>query len=168
MIGIYKIVSPSGRIYVGQSTNIKNRWNHYCSLDCADQPKLYASLKKYGVEKHIFKVKELCALEELNKKERYWQEFYNVINEGLNCKFVKTEDKSGFHSQQTRLKISQAKKGKVSPMKNRTHTEKTKSKMSESAKNRKQTLFGFFGKHSEESKKKMSESKKGKPAKNKR
>ena len=40
--------------------------------------------------------------------------------------------------------------------------------MSESAKNRKQTLFGFFGKHTEESKKKMSEAKKGKPAPNRK
>lgn len=168
MIGIYKIVSPSGRVYIGQSTNIKNRWLHYYSLDCRDQPKLYASLKKYGVEKHIFEVKELCTLEELNKKERYWQEFYNVLDEGLNCKFVKTDDKSGMHSQQTKLKISQAKKGKVSSMKGRTHREETKKKMSESAKNREQNLFGFFGKHSEESKRKMSDSKKGKPAKNKR
>jgi group I intron endonuclease len=60
MIGIYKIISPKGRIYVGQSTNIKSRWLHYVSLDCTDQPKLYNSFLKYGVKNHKFKVLEEC------------------------------------------------------------------------------------------------------------
>ena len=29
MIGIYKIVSPSGKVYIGQSTNIERRWKEY-------------------------------------------------------------------------------------------------------------------------------------------
>lgn len=168
MIGIYKITSPTGRVYVGQSVNIENRWTHYKLLDCEDQPKLFSSFKKYGVENHNFEVKERCELDELNKRERYWQEFYNVIEEGLNCKLVRTKDKSGYLSKETRLKISRANKGKESSMKDKTHSEETKNKMSKSAKSRTQNLFGFFGKHSEESKRKMSESKKGRPAKNRR
>jgi group I intron endonuclease len=168
MIGIYKITSPSGRVYIGQSTNIKNRWLHYYSLDCIDQPKLYASLKKYGVEGHIFEIKEKCEIGKLNNRERYWQEFYNVVEEGLNCKFTKTDEKSGYLSEETKNKISKANKGKPSSMLGKTHSQETKMKMSESQKNRPQTLFGFFGKHSEESKRKMSESRKGIPAKNKR
>jgi hypothetical protein len=29
MIGIYKIINPNGRIYIGQSTNIEVRWSKY-------------------------------------------------------------------------------------------------------------------------------------------
>jgi hypothetical protein len=31
-IGIYKIVSPSGKIYIGQSSNIENRKYYYDAL----------------------------------------------------------------------------------------------------------------------------------------
>ena len=48
-IGIYKIVSPSEKIYIGQSINIEKRWEkNYKTLKCKTQTKLYNSLKKYG------------------------------------------------------------------------------------------------------------------------
>jgi hypothetical protein len=34
MIGIYKIINPNGRIYIGQSTNIEGRWTKYKQLAC--------------------------------------------------------------------------------------------------------------------------------------
>ncbi len=171
MIGIYKITSPSGRVYIGQSIDIEKRWSHYKwesnnYSDC--NSKLINSFIKYGFENHIFEIKEKCEIDKLNNRERYWQEFYNVIEEGLNCKFVETDERSGHFSEETKQKISRARKGKPSSMKGKTHSKETKKKMSESAKNRKQTLFGFFGNHTEETKKKMSESKKGKPAPNRK
>lgn len=33
-IGIYKITSPSNKIYIGQSTNITRRWDEYRKLQC--------------------------------------------------------------------------------------------------------------------------------------
>jgi group I intron endonuclease len=60
MIGIYKITSPSGKIYIGQSTNIENRFNSYRILDCKKQIKLYNSLKKYGWDNHIKEIVEEC------------------------------------------------------------------------------------------------------------
>ena len=59
MIGIYKITSPSGKIYVGQSWNIEKRFFRYKSLACKAQCKLYASFKKYGVKNHIFEYVEI-------------------------------------------------------------------------------------------------------------
>lgn len=41
--GIYKITSPSGRIYIGSSKNIRRRFYSYKNLHCKDQPKLYNS-----------------------------------------------------------------------------------------------------------------------------
>jgi hypothetical protein len=53
-----------------------------------------------------------------------------VIEEGLNCKLVQTKDKSGYLSEETRKKISNANKGKESSMKGKKHSEETKIKMS--------------------------------------
>lgn len=171
MIGIYKITSPTGRVYIGQSTDINRRWSQYKheykNLD-SNTSKLFNSFKKYGFKTHKFEVKEKCSINELNNKERYWQEFYNAIEEGLNCKFVETDEKSGYLSEELKKKISRANKGKPSSMKGRTHTEETKRKMSETQKNIPHPLFGFFGKHTEETKKKISDSKKGKPAPNRK
>jgi len=103
MIGIYKITSPLGRVYIGQSIRIEIRFNYYKRLDCKSQPRLYNSLLKYGYDKHTFEVIEECSTEMLNIRERYWQEFYNVLSckKGLNCNFVKTNDLSGKQSKYT-------------------------------------------------------------------
>lgn len=157
--GIYKITSPSGRVYIGQSTKIEDRWLHYKTLDCADQPKIYNSLVKYGVEKHEFLILEKCEISELNKKERYWQEHYDVILKGLNCKYVTVDGKTCSLSEETRRKISNAHKGKKSNRKGYTHSEETRKKIGEG--NKGIPKKGFLGKHSEETKLKMSKSKKG-------
>jgi|ERR1700744_599713 len=55
-VGIYKVTSPSGRVYIGQSWKIKQRLNRYRRKDCKEQPALYRSLLKYGVDTHAFEV----------------------------------------------------------------------------------------------------------------
>jgi group I intron endonuclease len=168
--GIYKITSPTNRVYIGQSVNINKRWCNYKGLHCKDQSKLYNSFKKYGFNNHTFEVIEECIFEMLNIKERYWQEYYDVIGpNGLNCKYVKTDEKYGLFSDEVKRKISKANKGKQSSMLGRKHSDETKIKMSEThKKNKHKRIFlGFRGKHSDEAKIKMSNAKKGKPAKNK-
>jgi group I intron endonuclease len=55
MVGIYKITSPSGKIYIGQSWDIIRRFENYrrCS---PRQQSMYNSIKKYGYDNHIFEV----------------------------------------------------------------------------------------------------------------
>jgi group I intron endonuclease len=110
MIGIYKITSPSGRIYIGQTTNSKDRFRRYYYLDCKEQTKLYRSFLKYEVKNHIFEFIEECDITQLNERERYYQDLYDVLNVGLNCVLTQTNDKSGKASLQTRLKISNSNK----------------------------------------------------------
>ena len=103
MIGIYKITSPTGKIYIGQSTNINNRKYYYSSIKCDKQPKLYNSLLKYGWEQHIFEIVEECNLEQLNDKEIYWGMYYNVLGEdGLN---LRLGDANGVCSEEIKQKI---------------------------------------------------------------
>jgi group I intron endonuclease len=108
MIGIYKITSPSGKIYIGQSKTLEKRKNNYSNLrDCKNQPRLYASLVKYGFSEHIFEVIEECVIESLNTRERHWQDFYEVLGlKGLNCVLTATDEKPRIHSQETRNSIS--------------------------------------------------------------
>lgn len=130
LIGIYKITSPSNRVYIGQSVDILHRFKTYKRMYSKNQhqTKLHRSFLKYGVINHSFEILEICQLEELNTKERYYQEFYDVLNGGLNCNLTKTNDKSGKVSKETILKMSKASKGNQH-WKGKKHTEETKQKI---------------------------------------
>ena len=111
MIGIYKITNPNGRIYVGQSTNIEGRWNKYRLLNCKDQPSLYNSLKKYDPTNHKFEIVEECIEKELDKKEIYWGEFFDVLsNKHLNNRLGRGF--GSYDSEETKLKKRLCHKGR--------------------------------------------------------
>jgi len=104
MVGIYKILSPTGKIYIGQSTNIKKRWEWYQKLYCKSQTKLYNSLKKYGYENHTFEIIEECDENELLQKETYWKYYYKVLDIPSLC--CRIDGKGGKHSEETKEKMS--------------------------------------------------------------
>lgn len=54
--GIYKITSPTGRIYIGQSIDVHKRWKGYRRYGSKSQKKLHRSLKKHGADAHVFEV----------------------------------------------------------------------------------------------------------------
>lgn len=156
MVGIYKITSPTGKVYVGQSTKIEQRFQYYEKLNCTQQVKLLRSLQKYTPEKHIFEIIEECKSTELNEKERSWQEYYNVLDSkaGLNLRYTKVGDRSGLMSEETKDRMSDSKKGEKNYMFGKKHSEETKKKISEKRK-------GY--KVSEEVKKRLSEQRLGIP-----
>jgi group I intron endonuclease len=121
MIGIYKITSPSGKIYIGQSNNVEKRLKGYLKeYKCmSSQKRLYNSFLKYGSENHIFEIIDECTIELLNERERFWQEYYNSIGlKGLNCILTQTSEKKRVLSNETRIKLSKSLKGKLSGEKN--------------------------------------------------
>ncbi len=84
--GIYKITSPTNRVYIGESENIYKRWKDYKGVSCVKQPRIYNSILKYGVKNHKFEIIEICEPEERKCRERFWQDEFNVLGEeGLNC-----------------------------------------------------------------------------------
>jgi hypothetical protein len=110
MVGIYKITSPTSKVYIGQSINIPQRWKGYNKKKCCEQVRLSNSFKKYGVASHIFEVIEECQVGDLNTRERHWQDFYNVLGKkGLNCRLTGTSEKTGYISNFTRQKITESK-----------------------------------------------------------
>lgn len=75
--GIYKITSPTGRIYIGQSTQIEFRWIQYKYYERQNESILINnSIKKHGYENHIFEIIEICEKQNLDEKEIYWIDFY--------------------------------------------------------------------------------------------
>ena len=131
LIGIYKIINPKNKIYIGQSVNIEKRFTTYKSLSCKGQIKIYNSLNKYGVENHIFEIIEECDINDLNIRERYWQDYYDVLNQekGLNCILNESDKLLKILSLDTKNKISESHKGKII-------SEETKLKISNSTKGR--------------------------------
>lgn len=106
IVGIYKITSPSDKIYIGESKDIEERKRRYSNLDCKTQLLLHNSLKKYGWENHIFEIVEECGFEDLFCRERYWQDFYEVATEkGLNLKLTKCGDQKHVLSENSKNKI---------------------------------------------------------------
>ena len=130
MIGIYKIINPKGKVYIGQTIDYDRRLRHYRLLKCKQQPKLYASLVEYGYSNHKVSLIKECAIEELTKWERHFQEMYKSVGtNGLNCILVKDEHFTGGHSEESKKKISDSLKG-------RNFTNKHKENISEANRNR--------------------------------
>lgn len=153
---IYKITSPSGKIYIGQTWNWSVRENFYRTLNCKTQTGIYNSLLKYGYSSHNVKI--VCELpkdisqEALDRYELIYWEFYKDCNiKLLNCR---EPGRGGKFSEESKLKLSEALKGrKLSEEHRKKVTEKNKS--SEEREKRRNTLKGHI--ISEETRKKISD-----------
>jgi len=88
MTGIYKITSPTGCVYIGQSINIPERINQYRRERCNAQPRLYNSLKKHGFDAHVFEILTCCSEGELNHLEAHYIKLYDSFNtqHGMNLR----------------------------------------------------------------------------------
>ena len=116
MVAIYSIVNKiNGKIYIGQSTNFKKRWeNHKYKLNSNSHsnPHLQFSWNKYGKDSFEFGVLEYCRKEELDDKEDWWINHYDATNrkKGYN---MKGGGSNGFsRSKETCTKISKALTGR--------------------------------------------------------
>jgi len=70
---IYKITSPSGRVYIGKTTNFKKRKQSYENVR-EDKPLIYNSIKKYGIDHHNFEIIDEFKGDNLysDGKEMFW------------------------------------------------------------------------------------------------
>lgn len=111
-IGVYKITNPIGQVYVGSSSDIKQRWRNHKSSKSKSIRRLNNSFIEYGVQSHLFDFLEICDCSLLKEKERYWQEKYNAIGElGLNSKYCSTNEQREVISYETKINLSKARKG---------------------------------------------------------
>lgn len=164
MIGIYKIISPSGKIYIGKSIDIEKRFNQYKTLHCKFQRRLYNSLKKYGAENHKFEVIKICRKENILLIEAFYQKRFDASGvNGLNCFVEDKENRKRHLSETTKNAIKNRVRAK--PI----LSAETLKRKSESVSGKNNPMFGmtgdknpFYGrKHSEETKRKISEKNSG-------
>lgn len=158
--GIYKIASPTGRIYIGSSKDIVGRWRYYKNLRCKEQRRLYLSLLKYGYENHAFEIVEICSITELFKRERHYGLLYNVLSKktGLNCQIPGELENTIQFSSDYRKRRSKAFLGEKNPFFGKSHNEATKKHLSMIRKDRIPHNKGICGvyKASEQAKENMS------------
>lgn len=105
---IYKITSPTGKVYIGSTVkkNVEHRWIAYKSLKCKQQRRVYHSLKKHGVESHAFEVIAECSLEDVLRLECMYGEKYDVLGEnGLNLALPMPTDTYASMRDETKEKI---------------------------------------------------------------
>ncbi len=120
MTGIYKITSPTGKVYIGQSVNIKGRLSRYKTNNCKHQVKLHTSIFKHGFKKHSFEVihelpKDISPVV-LTAYEQLYIDLYRGC--GVELMNIKEAGSNGKLSIETKRKISDALKGKPRPIPN--------------------------------------------------
>ncbi len=109
--GIYKIESPTKKIYIGQSVDIDSRFKRYRLKDCVGQTALFRSFEKYGVNSHKFEIIIECLKNELNDFEIYYIKLFNSFNSKHGLNLQSGGNRPEF-SDETRNKISEKLKGK--------------------------------------------------------
>ena len=87
--GIYKITSlKTGEIYIGKSTDIKNRWQQHCrtAFNCGTiaSSLLHTKMKQYGIENFTFELLESVPKDQLSEREKFYIQFYQTKEVGLN------------------------------------------------------------------------------------
>lgn len=164
MFYVYKITNlVNGKLYIGKTNNINNRWNSHCSEAnlCRKRYPLYLAMKKYGVEN--FKIEMLETLENEEKcfqRETYWIEFFktNIVKYGHDFGYNLSDGGEGpsghkdTPEQKKRKSIRQT--GNNNNFYGKTHSKESRKRISDARK----------GKSiSDDAKKKISEKLRGKP-----
>lgn len=89
--GIYKITRlKTGEIYIGKSTNIKERWLQHIKTACGcgtiAHSILHTTMEKDGIDNFTFELLEKVEKSKLSEREKYWINFYKSKDYGLNEK----------------------------------------------------------------------------------
>lgn len=89
--GIYKITRKStGEIYIGRAVSVDKRWTEHAkmafSIGSIAHSTLHTLMEKDGIWNYTFELLEEVPKEQLNEREKYYIDFYDSKNFGLNQK----------------------------------------------------------------------------------
>jgi len=127
---IYKITSPSDKLYIGQTVCVLNngkkngyeeRWKQHKNAAISKEEggcrALNRAIRKYGSKNFKLELIEIVPIEKMNERETYWIKELNTLSpNGYN---LTTGGGSGTtHSDETRIRISKANKGLIRKNKN--------------------------------------------------
>jgi group I intron endonuclease len=150
---IYKILSPSNKVYIGQTWNYKKRMSGYKNISCKRQPKLYNSLLKYSVDNHsftiIYELPEDISQGVLDTYEQLYIDQYRDC--GIQLMNIREAGSHGKHSQESIEKLRKVNVG-------RKYSDEFKKRRSEIMKG---NTLRLGSSQSEETKLKMGNSRRG-------
>ena len=168
MTGIYKILSPTGKVYIGQSFDIIHRWQAYKSISkLSPKSNINKSLLKYGYSKHTFSIVHELPIDVSKEVITDYEQFYMDRYKDCGLTLLNICPAAGStlgikHSEDTKIKMRAAAKGRI-------FTDVTKQRISDALKGRKineshkkkLSDANAGKKHTDYTRNKMSESKKG-------
>jgi len=165
MIGtIYKLTSPSGKSYIGQTIDQRRRKSNFYNINCYySGHRLDNAIKKYGVDSFTYEIliqiiedSRDILRDKLDELEKYYIEKFDSYNNGYNMTLGGSGTKGCFHTEESRRKLSITAIGRPSPIKGRPLSEEQRKILSEYAKTRIGSKNPFYGrKHSDEAKTKI-------------
>ena len=87
--GIYKITCQKTKeIYIGKSTDVKNRWQQHCktAFNCGTIASsiLHRKMQQYGIENFTFELIEKVPKDQLSEREAFYVDFYQSKEFGMN------------------------------------------------------------------------------------
>lgn len=171
--GVYCIINLINRKkYAGSSVDIKNRWHKHKSdlkRGCHDNPYLQREFNKYGEDAFDFRVLVYTDPEEALPLEQFILDNYLYLFEYNIAKNATAPMLGRKHSEEAKVKMSNAKMGENHPNFGKTLPEETRSKISEahagktlSEKHKQKISESRTGTHhAKETKRKISESNSG-------
>jgi group I intron endonuclease len=133
---IYKLTSPSGKVYIGQCIDFEQRKRQHINRSKNPKTSIERAINKYGF--HNFSVEFIHVLpkydrECLNEKEKYFIQKHKTMDPNIGYNLCEGgEGRKGPLSFSTKQKMSVSKMGKQSNRKNTPTSDETRRKMSES------------------------------------
>lgn len=128
---IYKLTSPSGRIYIGKSKNLKKRIKDY-KYQCETRKSIvHDSIRGYGWDAHKLEIIEECGNEKLSEREIFWikelNSYWQGNPKGMNMtRGGEAGGGSWIHDLERRKKQSDRSKGERGNFYGRKHTDENK------------------------------------------
>lgn len=89
--GIYKITRlKTGEIYIGKAVDVKARWLGHSktvfNVGTIAHSMLHTTMEKDGIDNFTFELLEEVPKDQLTEREKYWINFYDSKNYGLNMR----------------------------------------------------------------------------------
>jgi hypothetical protein len=89
--GIYKITNIENQMcYVGQSVSIGDRWKQHIKrgvgAEATTRNKLYPAMMAIGPENFTFEIIEECDKDQLDEREKFWQNYYEALTYGYSMR----------------------------------------------------------------------------------
>lgn len=125
---LYCLTSPSNKKYIGQTKRkLQTRITEHVKTNSCRL--LHHAIQKYGISNFTIEIVKACSIDELDKYETEYIEMFNTMYPyGYNIKSGGTNNSS--HCEESRLKMSNSKKGVLNHNFGKPRSEQTKRKIS--------------------------------------